>query len=106
MALDHGSHILLVMVDERGQVVGTEVSERASAGGVLDRIRIRPLPSKNPPSLDALSRDEWRVFALCDGIRTTHEISSVLGIPEGMVRLIVESLRARGYLSDVVVEVG
>ncbi len=104
--MDHGSHIFVVMVDERGQVVGTEVSERTGAGGVLDRIRVRPIPTRNPPTLDALSRDEWRVFALCDGNRTAREISSILGIPEGMVRLIVESLRARGYLSDVVVEVG
>ncbi|HDM92733.1 MAG TPA: DUF742 domain-containing protein [Candidatus Korarchaeota archaeon] len=106
LAIDHGDHTLVLMITESGEVASVEVAAKVERGkSVIDRLKVRPIPSKSPPSLDALERDEWRVFALCDGRRTAAEIASILGMPEGMVRLILESLRVRGYLSDILVEV-
>ena len=106
LAIDHGDHTLVLMVTESGEIASVEVASKVERGrSVIDRLKVRPIPSRSPPSLDDLERDEWRVFALCDGRRTADEIAMILGMPEGMVRLILEALKARGYLSEILLEV-
>ncbi len=102
VVINHGDHAMIAYVDPDGKVRSVESARVSEVGGdLMARIREVPVPGGGRPDISALSEQEWRFLALCDGERTIREIAALLGIPVGRARIMAERLRAGGYLKEV-----
>ena len=102
VVVNHGDHAVVVYVDSEGNIRSLEAAVLPSPrAGVLNRIKEIPIPHSSPPDIRVLKRDGWRFLALCDGKRDLRAISELLNIDIRKIRLLAESLRARGYLKEI-----
>ncbi|RLE98286.1 MAG: hypothetical protein DRJ63_07965 [Thermoprotei archaeon] len=104
LAFDHEDHVVIIYIDETGNIRGVEASPLLrSEVPLFVKIDIVPIPKprEKMPSLKRLSREELAVLCHCDGSTSLREISEALGIPYGRVKAIVETLYGAGYISKL-----
>lgn len=97
ITIPHGDHQVIVYIDRNAGIRGTNWAVIPTKP-VINMFKEIPIPVENAPDIRALSRDELRFFALCDGVRDLRRIAILLNIPYPKVRLMAERLRSRGYI--------
>jgi len=101
ISFSHEDHLMVVYIDTEGNIRGIDNPPKPSLPSVINILEEIPIPSPSPPDPRSLDRDEWRFLALCDGVRTLREISNLLNIPYGRLRILAQSLLTRGYLENI-----
>lgn len=104
LSVNHGDHVVEMVLDGNASlrsirtipVVG---GERPS---LLSMIDMRPIPRKKTPPLSRLTREELMVWVYINGENTIREVSRLTGLPVGRVKAIVEILKNRGFIEDIV----
>ncbi|RLE93319.1 MAG: hypothetical protein DRN04_07520 [Thermoprotei archaeon] len=104
LAFHHEDHVLLVYIDESGDIRGIETTPLFKSDKPLFlKFDIVPVPNSRDkmPSLNKLSNEELAVLSRCDGETSAREIAEALGVSYGQVKAILEKLFSEKYLKEL-----
>lgn len=100
----HGNHIVEIVLDNNASVRGIRAIPLAKGEHVslLSTIDMKPVPKKKIPSLSKLTRDELMVWVYVNGENTIKEIARFTKLPVSRIKTIVEILKNKGFIEEII----